>query len=104
MLPAPELTMPATPLFLGDSLSLPEIETLWVNKSETNSMLCKKMKTNNADQGHTNKITKGKLTIALCESWVLSMQVLHGLHNQISSSAHSSVVQGHIEFLGLLEG
>ena len=23
--------------------------------------------------------------------------LLHGLHNQISSSAHSSVVQGHVE-------
>ena len=31
--------------------------------------------------------------------------VLHGLHNLISSSAHSSVVRGHIEFLGVcLEG
>ena len=25
--------------------------------------------------------------------------MLHGLHNQISSSAHSGVVQGHVEFL-----
>ena len=30
--------------------------------------------------------------------------LLHRLCNQISSSAHSSVVQGHIEFLGLLGG
>ena len=30
--------------------------------------------------------------------------MLCGLHNQISSSAHSSVVQGHVEFLRLLEG
>ena len=30
--------------------------------------------------------------------------LLHGLCNQISSSAHSSVVQGHIEFQGLLDG
>ena len=30
--------------------------------------------------------------------------LLRGLHNQISSSAHSSVVRGHVEFLGLLEG
>ena len=27
--------------------------------------------------------------------------LLHSLHNQISSSTHSGVVQGHIEFLGL---
>ena len=30
--------------------------------------------------------------------------LLRGLHNQISSSAHSSVVRGHVEFLELLEG
>ena len=30
--------------------------------------------------------------------------LLHGLRNQISSSAHSSVVWGHIEFQRLLEG
>ena len=30
--------------------------------------------------------------------------MLCGLHNQISSSAHSSVVQGHVEFLGFLKG
>lgn len=32
------------PLFLGDSLSLPEIEVLQVNKSETNSMPCKRVR------------------------------------------------------------
>ena len=74
VLPVPEPTMPATPLFLGDSLSLPEIETLWVNKSETNSKPHKRMKTNNTDQGNTDKITEGKLMIALCELRVLSMQ------------------------------
>ena len=31
--------------------------------------------------------------------------LLHSLHNLISSSAHSGVVQGHVEFLlGFLEG
>ena len=36
----------------------------------------------------------------VCNLWV----VLHGLRNQISSSTHSSVVQGHIEIQRLLEG
>ena len=31
----------------------------------------------------------------------LSHLVLHGLRNQISSSAHSSVVRGHVDFWGL---
>ena len=31
-------------------------------------------------------------------------ELLCGLRNQISSSAHSSVVQGHVEFQGLLDG
>ena len=34
----------------------------------------------------------------------IESQLLHRLHNQIPSSAHSSVVRGHVEFLRLLEG
>ena len=48
VLPAPDPTVLATPLFLGDLLSLPEIETLWVNESESNSTPCKRLKTDNA--------------------------------------------------------
>ena len=33
-----------------------------------------------------------------------ALQVLCGLHNQISTSTHSSVVQGHIEFLSVFWG
>ena len=38
------------------------------------------------------------LTTFFCH--VLSYHLLHGLHNQISSSTHLSVVRGHIEFQG----
>ena len=72
--PAPDPTVPATPLFLGDSLSLPEIETLRVDESEADSAPCKKLKTSNMDKGHTAKITEARLAIALCESRVHSMQ------------------------------
>ena len=67
VLPAPDLTAPATPLFLGDSSSLPEIKTLWVDESEANSPLCKRLKTDNVDKECTAKIAKARLTIAMCE-------------------------------------
>ena len=60
--------------FLGNLLSLPEIETLWVDKNETDTTTHKRLKTDNMDQGCANKITEGKLVIALCESRVLSVQ------------------------------
>ena len=69
MLPAP-----ATPLFLGNPSSLPEIKTLWVDESKADSALHKKLKTSNMDKGHTAKIAKARLVIALCESWVHSAQ------------------------------
>ena len=34
----------------------------------------------------------------------IESQLLRRLCNQIPSSAHSSVVQGHVEFLGFLKG
>ena len=74
MPPAPDLTVPATPLFLGDSSSLPEIETLRVDESEADSAPRKKLKTGDMDKGRTAKITKARLAIALCESQVHSMQ------------------------------
>ena len=74
MPPVPEPTAPATPLFLGDSLSLPEIETLWVDESKVKSAPHKRLKTDNVDKEHTAKITKARLTITMCESQVLSVQ------------------------------
>lgn len=65
VLPLPEPTVPATLLFLGNSSSLPEIETLWVNESETDSVPCERMKTNLAD-------VDAKLANMLCKSWVLA--------------------------------
>ena len=66
--PAPDPTVPATPLFLGDLSSLPEIETLQVDKSEADSAPCKKLKTGSMDKRHTAKIAEAKLAIALCKS------------------------------------
>ena len=71
---APDPTASATPLFLGDLSSLPEIETLWVDESEADSAPCKKLKTGDMDKGRTAKITKARLAIALCESQVHSAQ------------------------------
>ena len=68
MLSAPDLTAPATPLFLGDLLSLPEIETLQVNESKSDSAPCKRLKTGNVDKEHTAKIAEARLVIAMCES------------------------------------
>ena len=64
---APDPTVLATPLFLGDSLSLPKIETLWVDESEADSAPRKKLKTSNMDKGHTAKIAEARLAITLCE-------------------------------------
>ena len=64
---APELTVPATPLFLGDSSSLPEIKTLWVDKSEAESAPHKRLKTDNTDKERTTKITEARLMITMCE-------------------------------------
>ena len=74
MPPAPDPTAPATPLFLGDLSSLPEIETLQVDKSEADSAPHKKLKTGSMDKRHTAKITEARLAIALCKSRVHSMQ------------------------------
>ena len=74
MLPAPDPTVPATPLFLGDSSSLPEIETLQVDKSKANSEPCKRLKTDNMDKECTTKIAKARLTITMCQLQVHSMQ------------------------------
>ena len=74
MPPVPDLTVPATPLFLGDFSSLPEIKTLRVDESKANSAPCKKLKTSDVDKGHTAKIAKARLMIALCESQVHSAQ------------------------------
>ena len=74
MLPAPDLTVLATPLFLGDSLSLPEIKTLRVDESEADSAPHKKLKTGDMDKGHTTKIAEARLAITLCESQVHSTQ------------------------------
>ena len=71
---APDLTAPATPLFLGDSLSLPEIETLGVDESECDSAPRKRLKTSNANKEHTAKIAEARLAIAMCESQVHSVQ------------------------------
>ena len=55
-------------------------------------------------------VVRNELAVKVCRakegaySLDRGRRVLCGLHNQISSSAHSSVVQGHVEFQGLLEG
>ena len=74
MLPVPDLTAPTTPLFLGDLSSLPEIETLRVNESKANSVLCKRLKTDNTDKEHTAKITEARLMIDICKLRVHSAQ------------------------------
>ena len=74
MLLAPDLTAPATPLFLGDLLSLPKIETLWVDESEADSVSRKRLKTNNVDKECTTKITEARLVITMCELQVHSAQ------------------------------
>ena len=74
MLPVPDPTVPATPLFLGNSSSLPKIETLQVDKSEADSVPRKKLKTGNVDKGRTTNITEARLAITLCESQVHSVQ------------------------------
>ena len=74
MPPVPDPTAPATPLFLGDSLSLPEIKTLQVNESESDSMPHKRLKTDNTGKDCTTKITNARLAIAMCESRVHSAQ------------------------------
>ena len=63
----PDPTVLATPLFLGDSSSLPEIETLQVDKSKADSVPHKKLKTGDVDKGHTAKIAEARLAIALCK-------------------------------------
>ena len=64
---APDPTVPATPLFLGNLSSLPEIETLQVDESEADSVPRKKLKTGNVDKGCTAKIAEARLAIILCE-------------------------------------
>ena len=65
---APDPTALATPLFLGDSSSLPEIETLRVDESKSDSTPCKRLKTGSANKEHTAKIAEARLVIAMCES------------------------------------
>ena len=105
--PAPDPTVPATPLFLGDSSSLPEIETLQVDESEADSAPCKKLKTGNVDKGCTVKIAKARFTITLCESRVHSVQAfLKDLEVQSSQMARFIEEQiGELERLkGILDG
>ena len=74
--PVPDPTAPATPLFLGDLSSLSKIETLWVDESEADSAPHKKLKTSDAEKGHTTKIAEARLVITLCELQVHSMQAI----------------------------
>ena len=74
MLPAPDPTVPATPLFLGDSSSLPEIATLQVDESKSDSAPHKRLKTGNVDKGHTAKIAEARLAITMWSSQVHSTQ------------------------------
>ena len=71
---APDLTVLATPLFLGNSSSLPEIKTLQVDESESDSVLHKRLKTNHTDKECTAKIAEARLTIAMCKLRVHSTQ------------------------------
>ena len=85
---APDLTVPATPLFLGNLSSLPKIETLWVDKSESDSAPCKRLKTGNANKEHTAKITEARLAITMCKSQVHSAQAfLKDLEVRLSQMA-----------------
>ena len=74
VLTAPDPTVPATPRILGNSSSLPKIETLQVDKSKADSALHKRLKTNNMDKEHTAKIAEARLAIAMCKSRVYSTQ------------------------------
>ena len=86
--PAPDPTAPATPLFLGNSSSLPEIETLRVDESKSDSAPHKRLKTGNANKEHTTKIAEARLAIAMCESQVHSVQAfLKDLEVQSSQMA-----------------
>ena len=67
VLPPPEPSMLATPLFLGDSSSLSKIEALWVDKSETDSTLCKRAKTDSMDKECKAQIADAKHTFMLCK-------------------------------------
>ena len=58
MPPVPELTVPATLLFLGDSLSLPKIETLQVDESKADSAPPKRLKTDNMNKEQAAKIAE----------------------------------------------
>ena len=107
VLPAPDLTAPATPLFLGDSSSLPKIKTLQVNKSKANSALRKRLKTNNTDMEHTVKIAEHRLTITMCELQVHSAQAfLQDLEVRSSQMVQFIGEQiGELEWLkGILDG
>ena len=74
MPPAPDPTVLATPLFLGNLSSLPEIETLQVNESKADSAPHKRLKSENVDKECTAKIAQARLTIAMCKSRVHSAQ------------------------------
>ena len=105
--PAPDPTAPATPLFLGDSSSLPEIETLRVDESESDSAPRKSLKTGNADKERTAKIAEARLAIAMCESRVHSAQAfLKDLEVRSSQMARFVGEQiGELERLkGILDG
>ena len=107
VLPAPDPTAPATPLFLGDSSSLPEIETLQVDESESDSPPHKRLKTSNANKEHTAKITEARLAIAMCKSRVHSAQAfLKDLEVQLLQMARFIGEQiGELERLkGMLDG
>ena len=98
---------PATALFLGDLSSLPEIKTLQVDESESDSTPRKRLKTGNANKEHTAKITEARLAIAMCESRVHSVQAfLKDLEVQLSQMVRFVREQiGELERLkGILDG
>ena len=107
MPPAPDPTALATPLFLGDLSSLPEIETLQVDESESDSAPHKRLKTGNANKEHTAKITEARLAITMCKSRVHSVQAfLKDLEVWLSQMAQFVGEQiGELEQLkGILDG
>ena len=107
MPPVPDPTVLATPLFLGDLLSLPEIKTLRVDESEADSAPHKKLKTGDVDKGCTAKIAEARLMITLCELQVHSVQAfLKDLEVRLSQMAWFVGEQiGELEWLkGILDG
>ena len=88
-------------------MSLPEIETLRVDESESDSAPRKRLKTGNADKECTAKIAEARLAIAMCKSRVHSAQAfLKDLEVRLSQMARFVGEQiGELERLkGILDG